>query len=86
MPTLHLSADDIERCYGRGEFDDAGDNIAAWLVGHGIHDVGFDLDTTHPNPWFHTFIVRLPAVSPQLSARFCAWLSDQHIEILKTSP
>lgn len=86
MPVFYLSADDIECCYGYGEFAYAAEVMAEWLAGHGIHDVGFDMDTTHPDLRSHTFIVRLPAVSPQLSARFGAWLSDQHIEILKTSP
>ncbi|MCP2041005.1 hypothetical protein L1281_001595 [Neisseria sp. HSC-16F19] len=86
MPTLYLSADDIERSYGSGNFDDAADTLAAWLAGHGIHSVRFDIDSTHPNPWFHALCVELPVVDPALLQHFYAWLAQENIEILKVTP
>lgn len=86
MPTLHLSADDIERCYGYGEFAYASNVMVEWLAKRGFVHAGFDLDTRHPNPVFHAFCIELPTIEPPLLAQFCAWLADQRIEILNITP
>ena len=86
MPTLYLSADDIERRYGSGNFDDAADTLGAWPAGHGIRNVRFDLNGTRPNSGFHALCVELPVVGPALLQHFCAWITQENIEILKVTP
>lgn len=86
MPTLRLSADDIERCYGYGELAYAGAVISEWLSKRGFDHARFDLDTRHPDPAFHAFCIELPAIEPPPLTQFCAWISDQRIAILNITP
>lgn len=51
----------LEDVYGKDNLDDAGDDLAALLKSSVTTavTVDFDLDTAHPNPWFHTLVMRI---------------------------
>ncbi|KRA73104.1 hypothetical protein ASD78_16090 [Lysobacter sp. Root667] len=54
----------LEDCYGKGNFDDAGDDIAqlaGTCFGKDLN-IEFDFDASHSNPWFHDFVVRISGI------------------------
>lgn len=65
----------IEQCYGRGNFDDAGDAIVAELNAladyPGQYACRFGEDCAHDNPWFHALIVEVAGLP---DARCREWL------------
>ena len=64
---LRVSCAVIERMYGRGNFDDAGDDIVEALrcVSDypGQYRHRFDLDSSHPNPWFHALVFEVEGIA-----------------------
>lgn len=55
----------LEEFYGKGNFDDAGDDIAQLVetsFGRSSR-IEFDFDASHSNPWFHEFIVRISGIN-----------------------
>ena len=65
----------LERRFGRGNFDDAGDAMLAALNAlsdyPGQYACRFAEDCTHANPWFHVLILDVAGIP---DARCQAWL------------
>ncbi|QBH98036.1 hypothetical protein EKN56_17535 [Limnobaculum zhutongyuii] len=66
--TIRISLSQIERIYGHGNFDDAGDDLVCALREvSGVTDVEHrcqvDIDSSHVNPWFHAFIFKVADLS-----------------------
>lgn len=64
----------VERIHGKGNFDDAADDLvhALRLVSDfpDQHRYRFEFDTTHPNPWYHTMIFKIEGISDSSYERF----------------
>ncbi|GHU18326.1 hypothetical protein FACS189475_03610 [Betaproteobacteria bacterium] len=56
----------VERVYGSGNFDDAGDDLidASRLVSDYPNQFRhrFNFDTSHPNPWYHAMIFEIEGI------------------------
>lgn len=70
----------IESVYGRGNFDDAGDDII-----HAVRTVSaypdqfrckFGNDLSHPNPWYHAMTCEIEDIPAPEFERFVARLTD----------
>jgi hypothetical protein len=66
----------IEHVYGDGNLDDAGDDLvyALRLVSDYPDQFRyrFDLDSAHPNPWYHSMVLEVEGISDSAYARFLA--------------
>lgn len=64
----------IERVYGAGNFDDAGEEIADALEQisdyKGQYRYRFDFDSKHANPYFHVMVIDIEGISDDAYARF----------------
>lgn len=69
----------VELAYGSGNFDDAGDEIAAaladWAEYPGQICCTFEFDSAHPNPWYHALVVEVAGLPEALHAPFVARLA-----------
>ncbi|MBX9401522.1 hypothetical protein K4L06_09370 [Lysobacter sp. BMK333-48F3] len=76
--------DAIQSRYGAGNFDDAGDEIAAALVAacadRGVPPLSFDFDTAHPNPWFHALVATVHGLTPAQHDDFLSRLALAGLE------
>ncbi len=72
--SLWLRLGQIERVYGSGNFDDAGDDIVAALRQvsdyPNQHRYLFETDLSHPNPWYHVLIFENEGISDPVYGRF----------------
>jgi len=70
----------IQARYGAGNYDDAGDAIAAALAlacaDADPPRLGFDFDAVHSNPWFHALVVSVHGLTPDQEAGFRARLAQ----------
>lgn len=61
-----IRCDTVERVYGSGNFDDAGDALFESLglvSGYtGQYRCRIDIDSTHPNPWYHVMIFEIEGI------------------------
>lgn len=60
--TLRVAVERIEARFGAGNLDDACDALVALLqacCGDQGYQVAIELDTRHPNPWFHCVLLHL---------------------------
>ncbi|WP_369939209.1 hypothetical protein [Xanthomonas medicagonis] len=60
--TLRIAVERIEARFGAGNLDDACDALIALLrtcCGDQGYRVATELDTHHPNPWFHRLLLHL---------------------------
>ncbi|QWP78142.1 hypothetical protein J5226_07025 [Lysobacter sp. K5869] len=80
MAVFRLPLHRIEARFGAGKFDDACDAIAGWLVEVGgdadRHRIGHTFDTAHPNPQFHTLVLIIDGVPPEVRDRLSAQLLE----------
>lgn len=80
MAVFRLPVRLIEQRFGAGNFDDACDEIATWLGELGgdadRHRIGHTFDTGHPNPWFHTLVLIVDGVSPELRDQLSVRLAE----------
>ena len=64
----------IERVYGSGNFDDAGDDLVSAL--RIVSDYPdqyrsrFNFDSTHPNPWYHSMVFEIEGIPESTYERF----------------
>jgi len=70
----------VEHIYGRGNFDDAGEDIAdairqvsTWPDQYGCR---FEFDSSHPNPWYHAMVVEVEGMSDPEYAKFAELLAS----------
>ncbi|WP_185816107.1 hypothetical protein [Xanthomonas sp. SS] len=60
--TLRIAADRIEAQFGAGNFDDAHEALIELLrecCGSEGYRVDLEIDVSHPNPWFHSYLLHL---------------------------
>lgn len=71
----------IERVYGAGNTDNAGDDILYALAQisdyKGQYRYRFDRDFTHANPYFHVMVFEIEGISDDAYCRF----SDRLVEL-----
>ncbi|KAB8141229.1 hypothetical protein F8S13_20735 [Chloroflexia bacterium SDU3-3] len=69
----------VEAAYGAGNFDDAGDEIAAALADLADYPgqvvCRFAFDCAHHNPWYHALVVGVAGLPEALHASFAARLA-----------
>ena len=64
----------IEQVYGRGNFDDAGDDI--WEVLRDLSEYAdqylcrVDFDANHVNPWYHVMVFAIEDIPDLLHSQF----------------
>ena len=70
----------VERIFGRGNDDNAGDDMAfalnrvsEWPGQYGCH---FTYDTAHPNPWYHSLVFEVEGVPDSVFARLVELLTE----------
>ena len=60
--TLRIAAEQIEAQFGAGNFDDAHEALIELLrecCGSEGYRVDSEIDVSHPNPWFHSYLLHL---------------------------
>ncbi|MDR2212882.1 MAG: hypothetical protein LBE21_04575 [Pseudomonadales bacterium] len=70
----------VENVYGSGNFDDAGDELIATLrrvSGYppDQYRYRFDFDSTHQNPWYHTFIFEIQDIPDAIYEQFISQIA-----------
>lgn len=69
----------IESKYGPGNFDDAGDDIALLFrraVDQAKCSYRFDIDGSHPNPWYHALVFSVDGLTEKECASLRAAWAD----------
>lgn len=60
--TLRIATEQIEARFGAGNFDDAHEALIELLrecCGSDGYGVESEIDVSHPNPWFHSYLLHL---------------------------
>jgi hypothetical protein len=64
---IYIPCRSVERVYGSGNFDDAGDDLSAILnlvcEYPEQYRCRFDFDCSHSNPWYHAMIFEIEGIS-----------------------
>lgn len=72
--TIYIRLALIEKLYGRGNFDDAGDELLAYLNEvadfYGEYVAEFLFDTSHINSYFHTLNVIINEIDEEKYRQF----------------
>ena len=70
----------IEEVYGRGNFDDAGEDIVDALreVSEFAdqYSYRFEFDSTHVNPWYHFMVFAIDGIPDLVHGQFIARLAE----------
>lgn len=69
--TIRLPLRLLDRRYGAGTHDVAGDDIAYWATTFAgqrpIQRMSFDYETTHTNPWYHELVVAIDSIDDDVN-------------------
>lgn len=75
---------EIEKKYGEGNFDDAGDDIIEGLNSIEKYPkelkIEFQFETNHSNPWYHELIIKVAGMNEKQSETFSAFI-QQNLQI-----
>lgn len=81
MTVFRLPVRLIEARFGAGNFDDAGDAVAAWLRdwsgGEDRYRIGYEFDSGHDNPWFHALALSIEGLPAPLCERLRRRLAQE---------